>query len=146
MRKKLLILSSIVLLQAAPSVMAGDLGINVILSGEVSPGVYGQVELGNAPRPALVYERPRIITVDRRYVHAQPVYLHVPPGHAKHWDKHCREYHACGREVYFVRSREYEPDYHRDERVDHDSYHEDDRDHGDHDNHGNGHGHGKNKH
>lgn len=135
MRKKILILSSILLCHMAPSAMAGDLGINVILSGEVAPGVYGQVELGNAPRPVLVYERPRIITVDKRYVHARPVYLHVPPGHAKHWDKHCQEYHACGREVYFVKSREYDSDYERGDREDHD-----------HDDHKGGHGHGKKKH
>lgn len=135
MRKTLLTFSSILLSYMAPTAVAGDLGINVILSGEVAPGVYGQVELGNAPRPVLVYERPRIITVDKRYVHAQPVYLHVPPGHAKHWDKHCQEYHACGREVYFVKSREYDSDYERSDREDHD-----------HDGHKGGHGHGKKKH
>src|SRR2546425_10235251 len=27
----------------------------------------------------------------------QPIYLHVPPGHAKHWRKHCHEYNACDR-------------------------------------------------
>jgi hypothetical protein len=41
-----------------------------------------------------------------------PIYLHVPPGHAKHWKKHCHEYHACGRPVYFVKSAEYAPGYH----------------------------------
>jgi hypothetical protein len=33
----------------------------------------------------------------------QPVYLHVPPGHAKHWSKHCSKYNACGHPVYFVK-------------------------------------------
>ena len=27
----------------------------------------------------------------------------TPPGHEKHWNKHCHEYGACGRPVYFVR-------------------------------------------
>lgn len=145
MRKQLLILSSIIGLQIAPAALAGDLGINVLLAGEVAPGVYGQVEIGNAPRPVLVYGQPMVIAVDKRYARAQPVYLHVPPGHAKHWSKHCHEYHACGRQVYFVKSREYEPEY-RNER---DNYQDDhDHDHKDHKDHkgGQGKGNGKNKH
>ena len=50
-----------------------------------------------------------------------PIYLRVPPGHAKHWSKHCREYNACGERVFFVQdnwyNREYVPRYqeqHRD--------------------------------
>lgn len=148
MHKKLLILSSIIGLQMASTAAAGDLGINVLLAGEVAPGVYGQVEIGNTSRPVLVYERPMIIAVDKRYARAQPVYLHVPPGHAKHWSKHCQEYHACGRQVYFVKSREYEPEY----RSERDNY-QDDSDRG-HKNHkggngkgnGGGNGNGKNKH
>lgn len=124
MRKYLLLISGLLALQTAPSVFAGDLGINVILSGEIRPGVYGQVQLGNTPRPAVVYERPRVIVVDKRYVHEEPIYLHVPPGHAKHWDQHCREYHACERRVYFVRSEEYEPEYQREHE------HHEDRKHG----------------
>lgn len=121
MRKYLLLLSGLLALQTAPSALAGDLGVNVILSGQVSPGVYGQVEIGNAPRPVVVYERPRVIVVDKRYAHSEPVYLHVPPRHARNWRKHCREYHACERQVYFVKSREYEPEYQREhDHHDHD--------------------------
>jgi hypothetical protein len=40
-------------------------------------------------------------------VPAEPLYLRVPPGHAKHWRKHCREYNACDRQVYFVQERWY---------------------------------------
>jgi len=115
MRKYLLLISSLLALQTAP-VFAGDLGINVILSGEVRPGVYGQVQLANAPRPAVVYERPRVVYVDKRYIHEEPIYLHVPPGHAKHWSKYCGQYHACEHHVYFVRSEEYSPEYRRHER------------------------------
>ncbi len=127
MRKYLMGILGLLALQTIPSAHAGDLGINVILSGEIKPGVYGQVQIGNAPRPAVVYERPRVIVVDKRYVHEEPIYLHVPPGHAKHWNKHCREYNACERRVYFVRSEEYEPNYRR-EHDDHDR--DDDRRHG----------------
>ena len=123
MRKLLLTLTGLLIIQST-TVLASDLGINVIVAGELRPGVYGQVEIGNAPRPVVVYEQPRVVVVEKRYARAQPVYLHVPPGHAKNWDKHCHQYHACGRQVYFVRSAEYEPDYHS-----HDDHHE----HHDHD-------------
>lgn len=131
MRKYLMTLSAALMLQAAPQSFAGDLGINVLLAGEIHPGVYGQVQLGNAPRPVLVYDQPRVVVVDRRYARYEPIYLHVPPGHARHWSKHCREYHACERRVYFVRSEEYEPHYHRHEPPRH--YHDRDHDHHHHD-------------
>ena len=107
---------------------AGDLGINVILSGQVAPGIYGQVQLGNAAPPPVVYAQPML--VEPQSSPPPPVYLHVPPGHAKNWRKHCHEYHACNRPVYFVRSAEYAPDYDR---------RDGDRGHG----HGHGHGHDK---
>jgi len=110
---------------------AGDLGINVMLSGQVAPGVYGQVQIGNASPPPVVYAQPMLI--EPQAAPPPPVYLHVPPGHAKNWRKHCREYNACNRPVYFVRSAEYEPDYAR-----RDHGHDRDDDHG----HGHGHGHG----
>ncbi len=91
-------------LGAAAVASAGDVRIGVNVSGEVAPGVYGEVSIGNT-RPVLVYEQPRII---HQHVHAgRPVYMHVPPGHAKKWDKHCHKYNACGRPVYFVKSPEY---------------------------------------
>lgn len=92
-------------------VHADDLGINVVLEGEIQPGIYGRVELGNNSHPDLVYTQPRVIVVEenRRYA---PVYLHVPPGHAKNWAKHCNKYNACNRPVYFVKSSEYETEHH----------------------------------
>ena len=116
---------------------AGDLGINVILSGQVAPGIYGQVQLGNASPPPVVYAQPMLI--EAQAAPPPPVYLHVPPGHAKNWRKHCREYNACNRPVYFVRSEEYAPDY---ERRNHGHGHDRDDDH----DHGHGHGRGHDKH
>ena len=84
---------------------------SVVISGEVRPGVYGRVEFGNAPPPPLLYAEPVIIVRERRPVPYGPVYLHVPPGHAMHWDKHCSKYNACNRPVYFVKSAEHEPGY-----------------------------------
>ncbi|OWW20789.1 hypothetical protein [Noviherbaspirillum denitrificans] len=91
------------------SVAAGAHATNVSLSvgGEVAPGVYGRVDIGNTPPPVL-YAQPMIITRPVRAVAVQPVYMHVPPGHAKHWSKHCHKYNACAQPVYFVKSAEYE--------------------------------------
>ena len=40
-----------------------------------------------------------------------PIYLRVPPGHEKKWNKHCASYNACGRPVYFVRDDWYRNTY-----------------------------------
>jgi hypothetical protein len=122
----------------AGAALAGDLGIHIILSGEVAPGVYGQVQIGNVSPPPLVYAQPMLIEVQP--APRPPVYLHVPPGHARNWRRHCREYNACNRPVYFVRSAEYEPDYDRDRHYredDHGHEHGHDRE----DDHGREHGH-----
>jgi len=89
-----------------------DVDISVALRGEIAPGVYGRVDLGGRPPPTLVYAKPVIIEQPPPHVVvAEPLYLHVPPEHARAWRLHCREYHACNRQVYFVKSREYEPGY-----------------------------------
>jgi len=84
--------------------------VSIIVAGEVRPGVYGRVEIGNAPPPPLVYAQP-VVIVRERYARVEPLYVHVPPGHAKKWSKHCHKYNACNRPVYFVKSVEYEPGY-----------------------------------
>ena len=91
---------------------AGNPSVSVTVSGEVAPGVYGEVQIGNASPPPLVYAQPMIITRQPHHDEGRPLYLHVPPGHARNWARHCREYNACNRPVYFVRSAEYEPGYH----------------------------------
>ena len=59
----------------------------------------------------------------------RPIYLHVPPGHAKDWRKHCDHYGACAQPVYFVQEDWYERHYAGG--------------HGKHKGHGKGKGHGK---
>jgi hypothetical protein len=125
MRHILLAAAAVIALTSAVLCRAGDLGINVVLSGQVAPGVYGQVQIGNAPPPPLVYAQP--VLVERVSAPPPAVYLHVPPGHAKHWSKYCHEYHACNRPVYFVRSAEYEPGY----APNHHGHDENDHDHHD---------------
>lgn len=74
---------------------------NVNLSVQFGqPGFYGQLDVGNFPQPQLIYREPRIVY--RSPAPLPPLYLVVPPGHRKHWDKHCSRYDACGRPVYFV--------------------------------------------
>jgi len=94
------------------AVAHADVDIGVAIHGEIAPGVYGRVDLGGHPPPALVYAKPVIIEQPPPHVVvAEPVYLHVPPEHARAWRLHCHEYHACNRQVYFVKSREYDPEY-----------------------------------
>lgn len=108
MRKSFLAISVLLLAQFAPAAQA-DAGVRVIISGEVAPGVYGRVEYGNDRPPPTLYATPTIIVRQPRPAQVQPIYLHVPPGHARNWRKHCSRYNACGTPVYFVRSAEYEP-------------------------------------
>jgi hypothetical protein len=106
-----LTLLAAVLLVGADVSHAGGLDIHVLLSGEVAPGLYGQVNIGNERPPPVVYVQPMLI--EPQQTPPPPIYLHVPPGHAKNWRKYCHEYNACNRPVYFVRSQEYDPEYQR---------------------------------
>ena len=69
-----------------------NVGVSI---GINQPGVYGRIDIGNYPAPAVVYAQPILIAPPR--VALRPVYLYVPPGHQKHWAKHCAYYNACGR-------------------------------------------------
>ena len=104
------------LLFASLAAHAGEPTVSVTVSGEITPGVYGEVQIGNAPPPPVVFVKPMIISPRPHHDEDRPIYLNVPPGHARHWARHCREYNACNRPVYFVRTAEYEPGY----RGDHD--------------------------
>jgi len=84
---------------ACSPAFAGDVAVSVSI-GE--PGFYGQIDIGSYPRPRLLYPTPVVIQPVPVGVVRAPLYLRVPPGHEKHWEKHCREYGACGAPVYFV--------------------------------------------
>ena len=84
----------------SPALAATSVGVSVSV---VQPGVYGRIDIGTVPQPpAVVYARPVIYAPPPVVVVQQPVYLYVPPGHRKHWGKHCASYNACGLPVYFV--------------------------------------------
>jgi len=126
---RFVLLSAVALVAVMPLAHAQNISVTATITGEIVPGVYGQVVLGNRPPPPLVYARPVVAVpvVVAEPVPMEPIYLHVPPGHAKHWRKHCHEYDACNRPVYFVRSAEYQPGYRPDRRQEHEHAH-----HGDH--------------
>ena len=100
-------IAAIAMIIGAGHAVAQD--VRVSISGEVAPGVYGRVDIGSGPRPQLVNPQPVVVVRQARA--PGPIYLHVPPGHAKNWSKHCSKYNACSRPVYFIRSAEYEPGY-----------------------------------
>jgi hypothetical protein len=141
----------------APRANAGDVDIGVTIRGEIVPGVYGRVDLANRPAPPpVVYAQPVVVERTPGIERVEPIYLHVPPGHAKNWRKYCHQYHACNQRVYFVKSREYDPgyrpekdhghhehEYHdRHDDRDHDRHDEGHHDRHDHDDHGDRGGHG----
>ena len=121
----------ILIMLAASTVEAREADVGVSI-GIGQPGFYGRLEIGNYPPPQLIYSQP--IVVDPLPVLRPPIYLRVPPGHERHWRKHCHEYQACGDRVYFVQegwyNREYVPRYlerhgnRRDERGEEHEYRE----------------------
>ena len=131
------------LLATAPA-QAADVGVSI---GINQPGVYGRIDIGRFPQPQVIVQQPMVIYRQARA--PQPIYLHVPPGHRKHWRQHCRAYNACGTPVYFVQERWYQDHVVRAEprRGERDGRRDDrrgdwnDRGHG----HGNGHGNGYGK-
>ena len=124
----------------------------------------GPPNCGVPPPPPLLFPGPMM--PQRPRVSRPPLYLRVPPGHARDWRRYCHRYGACGERVYFVQDNwyrhEYAPhyqerhihrdygrdgyrdDYRRHERRDHrDDYRGEERgrDRGRGDDHGRGHGH-----
>lgn len=118
-----------------------DVGVSIQIS---QPGVYGRIDIGRFPQPAVIYPQPVIIAPPHAVVvRPQPVYMWVPPGHRKNWRKHCAAYGACGVPVAFVRDDWYSSHvqpYARGGRY----YDDHDHDRG-YDDHGHGKGKGKDK-
>ena len=130
MKKTSLALTALLLAGAA---QATDVGVSVQVG---QPGFYGRIDIGTVRPPVMMAEP---VWVQRRPVYMEPVYMRIPPGHQKHWSKHCARYNACGVPVYFVREDWYQERY---ERRDGDRAHDDEHGRG---KHGKGHGHGKGK-
>ena len=93
-------------LLALPTLALAQIGVSISLG---DPGFYGRVDIGDYPPPRLLYAKP--ILVEPVRVSAAPIYLRVPPGQARQWARHCREYDACGRPVYFLQDDWYQQVY-----------------------------------
>lgn len=106
-----------------PAAMAAEPYVNATVGGVLAPGVYGQIQIGNAPPPPVLYPQPVIISRPQVLVQQEPMYLYVPPGHAKKWSKHCGKYNACGRPVYFVNMDRYQRERDDDRQGDNDRGH-----------------------
>jgi hypothetical protein len=127
--KRFLIAVAIAATTVTTPALAADVGVSVSIG---QPGFYGRLDIGDFPQPQVIYRQPMVI--ERVPMNRPPIYLRVPPGHAKHWSKNCHKYNACGERVYFVQdnwyNREYVPRYqelHRDRRDNGRSERRDDR-------------------
>jgi len=108
--KRFLIAFAVAAATSGSTAHAADVGVSVSIG---QPGFYGRLDIGGYPAPALLYPEP--VMIQAVPYGRPPLYLRVPPGHAKHWHKYCHRYSACGERVYFVRDdwyqREYAPVY-----------------------------------
>ena len=94
----LLLAASAIGTAAAQTSVGVSIGIN-------QPGVYGRINIGDIPRPALVLPQPIIIVPSRVAVERRPIYLYVPPAEHQDWGRYCGRYSACGQPVYFVQDQ-----------------------------------------
>ncbi len=87
---------------------AADVGVSISIG---QPGFYGRIDIGDYPYPVprVIYSRP--IIVHRHVDVYEPIYLRVPPGHAKRWSHYCGRYDACDYPVYFVQDSWYHNEY-----------------------------------
>ena len=85
-----------------PVIAAPNVGVSI---GINQPGVYGRIDIGNYPQPALVYAQPIIVAPPTVVIQRQPIYLYVPPAYQQNWTRYCGRYSACGQPVYFVQER-----------------------------------------
>jgi hypothetical protein len=93
---------AVLLAVASIPTQAADVGVSVSIG---QPGFYGQLDIGGYPPPQVIYRQPRV------GYDSPPMYLRVPPGHTRNWDKHCGAYNACNRQVYFVKDNWYNKQY-----------------------------------
>ena len=90
--------------------------VNATVGGQIAPGVYGRVDIGGGAPPVLLYQQPVVVAPPAVYVPRSPIYMYVPPGHAKNWSRHCARYAACGQPVYFLKDPPRRHGYYRGDR------------------------------
>jgi hypothetical protein len=108
--KRFLIAAAAVAAAITNQAFADDASVSVDIG---QPNFYGRLDISDFPQPQLIYRQPMVI--ERGTVNSLPIYLHVPPNHARHWRRHCGEYNACAERVLFVQDdwykRQYMPRY-----------------------------------
>ena len=143
MKKTLALLFAVAALTSAHA--ETSVGVSI---GINQPGVYGRINIGDVPRPALVYPQPVIIVAPTIPYERRPIYLYVPGPHQKDWRRYCGRYNACGQPVYFVQDQWVRERYAQEhpgwaKKHHRGRDHHDDRGRGPGKGHGHGHGHDK---
>jgi len=100
------LLFAVALIAATAPALAADVGVSINIG---QPGFYGRLDIGEYPQPHVIYQQPRVMY--RAAINRPPIYMHVPPGHAKNWRRYCRQYNACNERVYFVQDNWYQHEY-----------------------------------
>lgn len=98
------LLAGLALAAAAVPAFAADVGVSISVG---QPGFYGRINIGDFPRPELVYAQPVVIQPAPVAYPREPIYLRVPVGYEQNWGRYCGRYNACGQPVYFVRDSWY---------------------------------------
>ncbi len=80
---------------------------NTTVGAEFSPDVYGQISVGNAPTPPVLYQQP--VVGGQAVFGAPPMYVYVPLEETQNWGYFCGKYRACGMPVFFVQYDERHP-------------------------------------
>jgi hypothetical protein len=97
---------ALALLAGAPAFAQTNVSVTI---GQ--PGFYGRIDIGDFGPPPVIYAEPIIVQRPAVVIPQRPIYLRVPPGHAKKWDKHCHRYNACAQPVMFVQDSWYQNEY-----------------------------------
>lgn len=93
---------ALTLMAVTPVIAEPSIGVSI---GINRPGVYGRIDIGSYPAPAVVYPQPVVIAPAPVAVYQQPIYLYVPVTYQRDWGRYCGRYNACGQPVYFVQER-----------------------------------------
>ncbi|MDB5955345.1 hypothetical protein [Ramlibacter sp.] len=75
---------------------------NATTGGPLRPGVYGRIVIKGKVAPPVIFPHP-LVADGSAPVHAQAVYLYVPPGQVRKWSQNCAKWSACEEPVLFVR-------------------------------------------
>jgi hypothetical protein len=98
--------AAVTLISFNSTVYATDVGVSINIG---QPDFYGRLDPNGYPPPRVIYRQPK--AVNRVQINQPPIYMRVPPKHAKNWSKNCRRYNACDERVLFVQDNWYRRDY-----------------------------------